>query len=158
MAPQRSKVNEIDQDDCLEMIGNCASTNFRKASRRVTQLFDQILAPIGVRSTQLTILLAAQVLGPCGLGRLARELVMDRSTVTRNIQPLVTQGFLQVSGKTGRTGKTLVVTKAGNEALLKAIPYWKKAQAELLSRIGQDRWDRVKVDLIEVVNAAQAAG
>jgi len=157
MAPKRSE-SDIDRDACLEIIGSCASTNFRRASRSVTQLFDQILAPSGLRSTQLTILLAAQVLGPCGLGRLARELVMDRSTVTRNIQPLVTQGFLQVIGKTGRTGKTIVITKAGSKAMLIAIPYWQEAQSQLLGRLEQDRWERVLIALFDVVSATQATG
>ena len=150
MAPRDSR-KEIDRDTCLEIIGDCAAFNFRKASRSVTQLFDQILAPSGLRSTQLTILVATQVLSPCGLGRLARELVMDRSTVTRNLQPLIAQGFLKVTGKTGRTGKTIIVTESGREAMRSALPYWKEAQAVLLNRIGEDRWERVLIDLFHVV-------
>ncbi len=126
--------------------------------RSVTQLFDQILAPTGLRSTQFTILLAAQVLAPCGMSRLARELVMDRSTITRNIQPLAAQGFLKVRGETGRIGKTIHITEDGSEAMLSAIPYWKEAQTELLSRLGEDRWERLLVDLIGVVSAAQSNG
>jgi DNA-binding MarR family transcriptional regulator len=158
MATKRSQFIAIDQDQCLEVIGSCASTNFRKASRGVTQLFDQILAPSGLRSTQLTILVAVQVLGPCGLGRLARELVMDHSTVTRNLKPLQTQGLLEVTGKTGRGGKTVKVSEAGRKAMLHAVPYWKQAQAQLISRMGKDRWERVMVDLVGVVSAAQATG
>jgi DNA-binding MarR family transcriptional regulator len=158
MATKRSQPTEIDQDQCLEVIGHCAATNFRKASRGVTQLFDQILAPCGLRSTQLTILVAAQVLSPCGLGRLARELVMDRTTVTRNIKPLELQGLLEVAGKAGRGGKTIQVTEAGRKAMLRALPYWKEAQAGLIRRIGQDRWERVMIDLTSVVSAAQATG
>ncbi|HZZ29902.1 MAG TPA: MarR family winged helix-turn-helix transcriptional regulator [Pirellulales bacterium] len=159
MAPKRShsaESSDIDRDKCIEIIGTCACFNFRKASRSVTQLFDQILAPIGLRSTQLTILVAAQVLGPCGLARLARELVMDRSTITRNIHPLVTQGLLQVSGKSGRGGKSVEITRAGQQALLSALPYWKEAQGQLLQRMGKDRLDRVMVDLGNVVDATRA--
>jgi DNA-binding MarR family transcriptional regulator len=159
MAPKRlqSPQNaDIDKDKCLEIIGTCACFNFRKASRSVTLLFDQILAPIGLRSTQLTILVAAQVLGPCGLARLARELVMDRSTITRNIHPLVTQGMLQVSGKSGRRGKSVEITKAGQDALINALPYWKEAQGQLLQRMGRDRLDRVMVDLSNVVDATRS--
>jgi DNA-binding MarR family transcriptional regulator len=156
MAPKRLQ-SELSRDKCLEMVSNCASFNFRKASRSVTQLFDQILAPIGLRSTQLVILVAAQVLGPCGLARLARELVMDRSTITRNIHPLVVQGLLQVSGKSGRGGKSVEITKAGQDALINAVPFWEEAQEQLLRRMGQDRWDRVMVDLTSVVDATRAS-
>jgi DNA-binding MarR family transcriptional regulator len=161
MAPKRQITEEsddVDRDECLEIIGTCACFNFRKASRSVTQLFDQILAPIGLRSTQLTILVAAQVLGPCGLARLARELVMDRSTITRNIHPLVTQSLLQVTGKSGRGGKSVQITKEGQQALLSAVPYWKEAQGQLLNRMGKDRLDRVMVDLSNVVDATRAVG
>ena len=92
------------------------------------------------------------------MGRLARELVMDSSTVTRNIKPLEIQGLLEVTGKTGRRGKTIKVSVAGRKAMLRAVPYWKEAQAQLLSKIGQDRWERVMIDLISVVSAAQATG
>ena len=154
----RLQFTEIDQDQCLEVIGHCAATNFRKASRGVTQLFDQILAPCGLRSTQLTILVAAQVLGPCRLTRLARELVMDRSTVTRNLKPLAIQGLLEVAGNSGRGGKSVQVTDAGRKAMLSAVPYWEEAQAQLLNRMGQDRLERVMIDLTVVVSAAQATG
>src|SRR5215813_10538738 len=141
MAPKRpiaEKTDDLDRDECLEIIGTCACFNFRKASRSVTQLFDQILAPIGLRSTQLTILVADAVLSPCGLARLARELVMDRSTITRNIHPLVKQGLLDVSGKSGRGGKSVQSTKAGLDTLANAMPYWEEAQGQLLKRLGQD--------------------
>ena len=102
MSPKRSAATAVlDQQTCREIVANCACFNFRKASRSVTQLFDQILRRLVWRSTQLVILVTCEALGPCGLVRLARELVMDRSTVTRNLRPLISQGFLQVTGKSG---------------------------------------------------------
>jgi DNA-binding MarR family transcriptional regulator len=158
MAPRGSQSIQIDQDQYLEVVGTCASTNFRKAARSVTQLFDQFLSPIGLRSTQLTILVSVQVLGPCGLARLARELVMDRSTITRNIHPLVSKGLLKVTGKSGRGGKAVEITKAGQDAMASAVQFWQEAQYQLKHRMGQDRWDRVMVDLIDVVDAARTIG
>jgi DNA-binding MarR family transcriptional regulator len=147
----RSSPIAIDQAKCHEMVTNCACFNFRKASRSVTQLFDQTLSPIGLRSTQLVILLASQELGASGMVRLARELVMDRSTITRNLQPLISQGFLNVSGKSGRAGKKVEITPAGQKKIAEAVPYWEKAQSALLSTLGQDRWTRVMRDLHIVV-------
>jgi DNA-binding MarR family transcriptional regulator len=157
MSPKRSAAPTVlDQETCREIVATCACFNFRKASRSVTQLFDQILAPIGLRSTQLVILVTCEALGPCGLARLARELVMDRSTVTRNLRPLISQGFLQVTGKSGRAGKSVELTKTGRHALVEAAPYWQEAQGQLLSRLGQERWDRVMADLAIVVDAKRA--
>ena len=93
----RSDIPEIDRAKLAEMARTCACFNFRKASRSVTQLFDQILAPTGLRSTQLVILMTGQLLGPSSIARLARELVMDRSTLTRNLKPLLNLGMLQLS-------------------------------------------------------------
>src|SRR5438552_6327728 len=87
----------IDDNSLAEAARTCACFNFRKASRSVTQLFDQILAPTGLRSTQLVILVTGQLLGPSSIARLARELVMDRSTLTRNLKPLLAMGLLQLS-------------------------------------------------------------
>jgi DNA-binding MarR family transcriptional regulator len=156
MSPKRSTATAVlDQQTCREIVANCACFNFRKASRSVTQLFDQILAPMGLRSTQLVILVTCEALGPCGLVRLARELVMDRSTVTRNLRPLISQGFLQVTGKSGRAGKSVALTKSGRQALVSAAPYWQEAQRWLLQGLGQDRWDRVMADLTSVVDATR---
>jgi DNA-binding MarR family transcriptional regulator len=156
MAAKRLQTPQLDPDKCREMVSTCACFNFRKASRSVTQLFDQILAPVGLRSTQLVILVASQVLGPSGLARLARELVMDRSTITRNLHPLVLQGLLEVTGKSGRAGKSVQITKAGQEALARAVPYWDEAQQQLLRNLGRDRWERVMSDLSTVVGATRA--
>ena len=103
------------------MARTCACFNFRKASRSVTQLFDQILAPAGLRSTQLVILITGQLLGPSSIARLARELVMDRSTLTRNLKPLMNMGLLQFSQGDGKH-KAVEVTVEGQAALLRSAP------------------------------------
>src|SRR6201999_2569058 len=116
MAPKRpitEKTDDLDRDECLEIIGTCACFNFRKASRSVTQLFDQILAPIGLRSTQLTILITGRLLGPSSIARVARELVMDRSTLTRNLKPLLTMGLLKLSKPVSGKHKSVELTEEG---------------------------------------------
>lgn len=158
MVLRRDSQSRLDMAKFSEMASSCACFQFRKASRSVTQLYDQILAPIGLRSTQVVILVASQVLGPCGFARLARELVMDRSTITRNLQPLVAQGLLKVSGKIGRGGKSVEITPAGQQALGSAVPYWEEAQGQLRKHLGPDRWDRVMADLSSVVGSTRANG
>lgn len=138
------------------MARTCACFNFRKASRSVTQLFDQILAPTGLRSTQLVILITGVVLGPSSIARLARELVMDRSTLTRNLKPLVNMGFVRFApGENGKQ-KSVEVTVEGQAALLRSAPHWKQAQGHLVDRIGDDAWDRIVNDLAGIVEATRA--
>ena len=138
------------------MARTCACFNFRKTSRSVTQFFDQALAPTGLRSTQLVILMTGELLGPSSIARLARELVMDRSTLTRNLKPLLGMGLLELSEAGSGKHKSVVVTPQGRGAIVKAAPYWERAQGQLVSRFGTDEWERVMNDLGNIVEATRA--
>ncbi len=138
------------------MARTCACLNFRKGSRSVTQFFDQILAPTGVRSTQLVILMAGELLGPSSIARLARELVMDRSTLTRNLKPLLNMGLLQLSAAENGKQKTVQVTPAGRSTLIKAAPYWERAQGHLVGHFGTEHWNRIVADLGGIVEATRS--
>ncbi len=148
---------EIDQSKLAEMARTCACFNFRKASRSVTQLFDQILAPTGLRSTQLVILITTQLLGQSSIARLARELVMDRSTLTRNLKPLMNMGLLRFAPESGKQ-KAVEVTVEGQVALLRASPYWSQAQTQLVNRVGEEAWNRIMSDLNAIVEATRSSG
>jgi len=140
-----------------EMARTCACFNFRKASRSITQLFDQILAPSGLRSTQLVILITAELLGPSSIARLARELVMDRSTLTRNLKPLLALDLLQFARPDNGKHKSVEVTDAGRRALVAAMPAWRQAQTHLVGRLGAERWERLIGDLAAVVEATRSS-
>jgi DNA-binding MarR family transcriptional regulator len=146
---------ELDPAQCAEISRTCACFNFRKVSRSVTQLFDQTLAATGLRSTQLVILLCAHLQGPISMAALARELVMDPSTLTRNLRPLINQQLINVAAGPGRGGKSVEITTAGQHALLAAVPYWKKAQDRLVGKIGLDRWNSMINDLGSIVDATR---
>jgi DNA-binding MarR family transcriptional regulator len=149
---------EIDHAQLGEMARTCACFNFRKASRSVTQFVDQILAPAGLRSTQLVILITAELFGPSSIARLARELVMDRSTLTRNLKPLLAMGLLQLLLSSNGKHKSVEVTDLGRSALVKAAPYWRCAQTHLVGRFGAEQWDRLMADLDRVVEATRSSG
>jgi DNA-binding MarR family transcriptional regulator len=148
-------IPEIDEKKLAEMARTCACFNFRKASRSVTQLFDQILAPTGLRSTQLVILITGQLLGPSSIARLARELVMDRSTLTRNLKPLMNMGLLRFAPGDGGKHKSVELTVEGQFALLRSAPYWEQAQSHLVNRFGPEAWNRITADLNAIVEATR---
>ena len=150
-------IPDIDRARLGEMARTCACFNFRKASRSVTQFVDQILAPTGLRSTQLVILIAGELSGPSNIARLARELVMDRSTLTRNLRPLLTMGLLRLSMADNGKHKSVEVTDLGRGALVKAAPYWQRAQCHLVNRFGPEHWDRLMADLDRIVEATRAS-
>ena len=150
------KVQEPDVTQCAEMARACACLGFRKASRSVTQFYDQLLAPCGLRSTQLVVLLGAYVLGSSNLRRLADELAMDRSTLTRNLKPLISQKLLRTAPGKGRgRSKAVEVTARGREKLLAAAPLWQQAQDALREKLGHERLARVLKDLTTVTDAVR---
>lgn len=125
---------------CREVLSSCACFNLRKASRSVTQLYDEMLQPTGLRSTQVVLLtvLAASDDG-LSLNRLARELVTSPSTASRTLQPLKREGLIE-SKRQGPRGINIRLSSKGAQALREALPYWEKAQARFVELVGQKSW------------------
>lgn len=117
---------------------NCACFNVRKAARAVTQLYDNELKPSGLRGTQFTLLIALSKLGKVGISQLADVLIMERTTLTRNIKPLEKLGLLTVAEGTDRRTRALMITAKGKEKLREAIPYWEQAQNVIAQGLGEN--------------------
>jgi DNA-binding MarR family transcriptional regulator len=134
---------------------NCLAV--RQAARHVSQFYDQCLAPTGLRTTQFSILLKLRRLGPMTINALAREMVMDRTTLGRNIQPLQREGLIVVeTGSTDRRSKELRLTEAGAARLTMAIKGWKKAQTQFEAVFGTDRSSEMR-SLMRAVSATELA-
>src|SRR5438093_6076044 len=128
-------------------------TQLRQAARQVTQFYDQCLAPTGLRTTQFSILAKLKWLGPMTINALARELVMDRTTLGRTMLPLERDGLISIEDrKLDRRSKELAVTKAGTERLQRAAKLWVKAQKEFEERFGARRAADLRGLLGEVVS------
>jgi len=148
---------KLDKDLLIEAARVCACFHFRKASRAVTQLFDTILQPGGVRSTQFVILVAVYAEGKPRLPELARMLNVDRSTLTRNLQPLAREGLLRLTERRGQRASTVQLTRKGERTLAMALPLWEKAQTRFVDQLGGGRWQTMLRDLNRVVDAAHGA-
>ena len=144
-----------DLDMYSEATAACACSNFRRASRVITQLFDQALEPSGLRSTQLTILLEIAVAGTSTVPQLARRLSIERSTLQRNIQPLVRRGLMRIDSKKERRSQGLTLTSRGRKAVKDATPLWNRVQTGFVQQLGQKRWRRLREDLSTAVAAAK---
>jgi DNA-binding MarR family transcriptional regulator len=135
----------------------CACFNFRKASRAVTQFFDAVLQPSGLRSTQFVILVRIGADGSPNLPDLARSLNVDRTTLTRNLQPLVREGLLRISLGREERASAVRLTAKGRRQLGATVPLWEKAQTRFVERFGGARWPSMLADLNRVVDAAHGA-
>jgi DNA-binding MarR family transcriptional regulator len=128
----------------------CACFNLRKASRVITQHFDEVLKPSGLLVTQFTILTAVAMAKSATINELAEMLVIDRTTLTRNLNPLEREGWLK--SEPGQDQRTRVITLAeeGEAVLAKALPLWKQAQTTVEEALGQQRWNTLLANLAEV--------
>lgn len=119
----------------------CTCLALRQAARHVSQFYDQHLAPCGLRITQFSILAKLKSQGPLTINRLAEVLVMDRTTLGRNILPLQRDGLVEIArGVADRRSKELHLTEAGLARLNAAWPLWARAQAGFEAAFG-DRED-----------------
>ncbi len=114
----------------------CNCVAIRQAARRVTRLYDQALAPVGLRITQYPVLSWLAFAGPMTMNVLAGRLVMDRATLGHNLRPLQAQGLVTLVEGRDRRSRVVTLTDAGRTRLRQARPAWLAAQARFEAAFG----------------------
>jgi len=118
-------------------ICNCSA--LRQAARHVTRFYDAFLSPAGLRATQFSILAKLRQRGPLTITALAAEMVMDRTTLGRNIRPLQRKGLVAVASGRDYRSKELHLTETGLERLRAAGAPWREAQQRFEALFGIER-------------------
>jgi DNA-binding MarR family transcriptional regulator len=134
----------------------CNCYALRQASRRVSQFYDQLLAPSGLRATQFMVLLEVEKLGPISLLPLAKHMIMDRATIGHNIRPLEASGYLTLTVGEDRRSREVSLTKAGRKVLAGAKPLWRRAHAIFEAEIGPDEAAKLRTMLRRVAESELA--
>ena len=147
-------VRQVERSE-LAACASCTCFNLRKVTRAVTQLYDNMMRPSGLRPTQFSLLVAARLVGPVSMTRLAELTVMDRTTLTRNLELLQKQGLIEVTAGEDRRTRIVTITAQGNAALARALPLWKKAQSHVVETLSEARWRAILLGLSEMVALAQ---
>jgi len=124
------KTSYPDRAQRLRVRNECTASHLRRASRAISRIHDQALEPSGLSGAQFSLLVALSLFGEAPLQRVAEELGLDRTTLTRNLQPLERDGLVRL----------LRLTDAGQRALQRAYPLWEKAQSAVVKALGQQRW------------------
>jgi DNA-binding MarR family transcriptional regulator len=137
--------------ELAEVAADCACKRLRRTARAVTQLYDQTLRPSGLRVTQFTLLVGVAVSEPVPITRLADALGLDRTTLARDLRPLTERGLLEVAAGDDRRTRVVRLTRQGRDAIARAYPLWKQAQARMVER---SPWPALADDLQEVAAAA----
>ncbi len=134
-------------DPLLDDLSLCACANLRKAARVVTQAYDAALRPAGLKTTQFTLLAVLSRRGAMAISRLAEAMGMDRTTLTRNLGPLLARGLVRASDGADRRVREIAATPAAEALVAEALPLWRRAQARLVTVLGRETLVRLLCDL-----------
>jgi DNA-binding MarR family transcriptional regulator len=136
----------------------CMCGTFRRASRALTQLYDDALRPVGLRATQFTILQVLSRAGEVSQCELGQILAMDSTTLTRTLRIMSRERWIAERRGKDRRERRLRLSKTGRDQFNRALPPWEKAQAQLGRQLGDERWCHLLKLSNEVTNMLTRKG
>lgn len=142
-----SKRAESERTRCLVVARECTAASLRRASRAVGRIYDEAMAPSGLRGTQFSLLIALSLTGETPVNRLADELGLDRTTMTRNLAPIERDGLIESVEGPDRRVRLVRLTQEGQRLLARALPLWEKAQQRVVDAFGRRRWKELMIGL-----------
>jgi DNA-binding MarR family transcriptional regulator len=135
----------------------CACANLRRATRAVSQLYDEELRKVGLRGTQFALLQVIHGRGPLAQGQIGELLSLDSTTLSRTLRPLQRRGWIRWQAGEDKRERLWRLTSGGERKLLQARPYWHQAQARFRAQLGDGRWQQLQSLLLGVAVAAGEA-
>jgi DNA-binding MarR family transcriptional regulator len=115
---------------------DCTCFRIRGAARRVSQIYSKHLAPTGLKISQFSLLGFVTAEGPVSIGRLSDLLATDRTTLTRNLRPLLQSGLIERAPSGDKRRHELLATQAGRALFKRALPLWAAAEQEVRAAMG----------------------
>jgi DNA-binding MarR family transcriptional regulator len=144
----------MSDSDHVPEIAVCACLAIRQSARRVTRLYDEALAPSGLKVTQFSLLNAIDRVPELSVNRLADILSIDRTTMVRNLKVLQKEGLVQIAkAEADNRRRELSLTERGEAMLAEARPLWAAVQAQLVDRIGEARYEALQTGLAALAEA-----
>ena len=116
----------------------CACVRARRASRSLTDLYDEALRPVGLKITQFSVLRTLERMGPVSISALAEEMALDRSTLGRNLLLLKRRGLVRLGEGTDLRARSVELTARARNVLAAAVPLWDRAQAQVERKLGKE--------------------
>jgi DNA-binding MarR family transcriptional regulator len=136
----------------------CTNLKLRQLSRLVSRHYDAFVAPTGLKSTQYSLLSHVSLAGPIRPSDLAQRMRIDASTLTRNLQPLIAQGWLTLGPGEDARSRLVAVTDSGREKRAEGQRAWKQAQVALNERLGEARIVALHSIIDECLQSMEEAG
>ncbi|MFJ7949983.1 MarR family winged helix-turn-helix transcriptional regulator [Lysinibacillus sp. NPDC096418] len=129
------------ENNDIDYLQICVCANLRRKTRVVTQLYDKLLQPTGLKVTQYSMLANISRQKAVSISRLGEILLLDQTTVTRNVNVLKQSGYVSVT-KDKRDSRTKIIslTDQGIEKLDEATPIWQDLQEKIINDIGLEKY------------------
>lgn len=118
----------------------CNCINLRRASRAITQFYDERLRPSGLKVTQYSLLSHLKRLGPLSMNELSQAIRLERTTLVRNLKLLEKMGFVCITAAQTSQANQVCITGIGLETLATALPYWQQAQERTKELFTEDEF------------------
>jgi DNA-binding MarR family transcriptional regulator len=139
-------------------LGPCACAEVRRIARKLTSLYDTALAPAEITITQYSLLANIGRAGQLSHTGLADKLGMDRTTLTRNLRPLIKAQWVAVTSGEDRRQHLLQLTAAGKKKVDRSLPLWEKIQRRFIAEIGTQSFQELRTLLRLAESAVTGAG
>lgn len=141
-----------------ELACGCVLTRTRLISRVLTGIYDEALRPFQLKSPQFSLLVVISKIEPASRAEIGRFNQFDRSTLTRNLQLLLSEGWVQeTQTSAGGRARPIVLTAVGRKLLVDAAPVWRTAQVKAAELLGPDGMSAVMKIGDSMMNLPQTA-
>lgn len=121
----------------------CMCASLRRASRALTQQYEDALRPTGLRATQFTILQALTLAGDVTQGQLGEILAMDSTTLTRTLAIMSRQRWVKKRRGADRREWRIGISSEGKALFNRALPHWERIQTQLHKQLGNTQWEQL---------------
>lgn len=148
-----SKSPQPANDLIAEVADRCVMMRSRLISRVITGIYDEDLRPFGINSPQFALLVVMFRMGPSSRAEIGRYHHQDRSTLTRNLKIMLSEGWIEeVQSAAGGRARPMAVTQKGRDLLVSIVPTWREAQKKartLLSDNGMEAVTKLANDILK---------
>lgn len=128
----------------------CVAFNLRRSAQAVSRIYEKEMRGAPVRGPLFSLMMIIQKHGPSTITALAGLIGLDRTTLTRNLKSLEQRGLVKIE-QVNANRKEVSLLPKGTAALGKAVEGWRRAQARVVSELGEERWNRMRADLAAVM-------
>ena len=127
----------------------CSCAMLRRSARRVSQAYDRALKPAGLKLSQYSVLANVARAEGVTITQLAARMGLDRTTLTRNLRPMISTGWIRLKAARDRRAQAVHLTASGTAMLERARPLWREAERSFAKRLGPERLDALRALLDE---------